>query len=61
MILCKWDCLLGNVLVLPGENGVLVNNQEHDECESNPFKKKVSLKNSQKCLTMEDYQRRTLK
>lgn len=31
MILCKGDCLLGDVLVLPGENGILINNQEHDE------------------------------
>lgn len=31
IILCKGDCSLGNVLVLPGENGILLNNQEHDE------------------------------
>lgn len=31
VILCKGDCSLGNVLVLPGENGILINNEEHDE------------------------------
>lgn len=43
MILCKGNCSLGNVLFLPGENGTLINNQEHDERERNPFKKKKYL------------------
>lgn len=57
VILCKGDCSLGNVLVLPGENGILINNEEHDEWERNPFKKEIIylLSNSQKCLTMEGY------
>lgn len=58
MILCKGDCSLGNVLVLPGENEILINNQEHDKWERNPSK---IIKNSQKCLTMEGYQRETVK
>lgn len=58
MILCKGDCSLGNVLVLPGGNEILINNQEHDEWERNPSK---TIKNSQKYLTMEGYQRETVK
>lgn len=58
MILCKGDCSLGNVLVLPGGNEILINNQEHDEWERNPSK---IIKNSQKYLTMEGYQRETVK
>lgn len=41
MIVCNGDGSLGNVLVLPGGNGTLINNQEHDEREGYPLKKSI--------------------